>query len=137
MWISIIIIALLIIGLIIFIRTKNEEAAETFNEQTTGEIQVENNAVLIKILIGGIILLIIGMVVYKIFSDRSIGSGGESSNSSVAAFVPIWIAVFIPFLVRKKKDKNFKEVADKNTKLVSILIGLLLAGIFVFLFFNR
>ena len=86
-------------------------------------------------LITGLIFLIV-LVTY-IFT-RSSTEKSSSSGTSPAAFIPIWVAVFIPLLASKKKGKPKTTPQQKRllTMLV-ILTVLVVIGTIVLVLLNK
>jgi len=90
------------------------------------------------------IAIIVGLVVPLIIKYKLKNSGLESddkSSWSMFSMIPIWVAVFVPIMIKKNKLKT--DLNDKDQlqtkKLISLIItGLvvLIAGI-VFFFFNE
>lgn len=88
------------------------------------------------------IALLIGIAVPLIIKSKLKGTGIETDdNSSWSMFsmIPIWVAVFVPIMVKKNKLKTDPNDKDQlqTKKLISLIItGLivLIAGIVFFLF---
>jgi len=65
----------------------------------------------ILIIVVGLQFLIIGATLFFVLQNKG-GGGGNSSDSSASSFIPflpVWIAVFIPILVLRKKEQTEGE----------------------------
>ena len=88
-----------------------------------------------------VVLLFAGVAGFGIFyylRKESIGSGEiRESASSFFPFIPIWIAIFIPALI-KKKNKNQEQTEKQKRAMIIILIAtlvLVVAGLAAWLFY--
>ena len=70
-----------------------------------------------------VVLQIVLLLITFVFLRNKPGSGGTG-----ASFVPIWIAVFIPFLARKNKSKD-PGIQEKILWIALGLAVLVLLGI--------
>lgn len=102
------------------------------------EKKKNDNKKYVKLIIVGALCFVIGVGLFLYFMLRSqgqsSGGGGDDNKSSFVTMVPIFTAVWIPFIVTKSKEKNLKK---KEWKLVLVVIGVVLAllsaGILAFL----
>ncbi len=89
------------------------------------------------------IALIIGVVVTIIAKKTSNASGASEDSDSWSAIymIPIWVAVFIPIISQKKKNKLQNQAKDplQKKQLFLLIIGMLLlvTGVFITIFFNE
>ncbi|PIR07322.1 MAG: hypothetical protein COV55_00265 [Candidatus Komeilibacteria bacterium CG11_big_fil_rev_8_21_14_0_20_36_20] len=91
------------------------------------------------IIAAGVILLVIGFIV---FNEKRIQAGGKTDDSFFP-LIPIWIAISIPLLVQKKKNREnrkkeltaLQKAAAKNFLIVLLLLGLAFGVLMAFLVF--
>lgn len=93
------------------------------------KLEKAKRAKLIIFLAFGLIgVLVIGTIVYK-------AKGGESGGGSVsgAAMIPIWVAIFVPLMVAKKKKEKEGQKHEPLTerKKKFLLYALLFVGLMV------
>jgi cytochrome bd-type quinol oxidase subunit 2 len=107
---------------------KNSENPEDLEEKT------ENKR---KIKIGLLVAVLIGVVLTIILKERGVISSNSDSDFNVAVFIPIWVAVFVPFIVNQKKKRlGNSEISDSQKRIALIIGTLLLLFAFGFLIFN-
>lgn len=86
----------------------------------------DNDKQRIKIIIGIAVLLAGFGVMAFLFFDKGVDIGREDGDSptSFFSYIPIWIAIFIPFIIAKKK----KKLGNKPTEDQKRILGLIVAG---------
>lgn len=92
-----------------------------------------------KLLITGIIVLILavgGTIAMIMLNEKEIAATDSTDGTSFAAFIPIWIAVFVPFLARRKKEPATKKQKKILAIVFALTLGLVL-GTLVFWFLAR
>ena len=78
----------------------------------------------------GLVVLGVGVTIY--FNKKS---GGGDSDRNFSTMIPIWIAVFVPFMASKKKQKTLNS---KQKKLMTfVILGIVLALLLVTFFLAR
>jgi len=126
--IAIIVFAVLL-GVAIAIIINRKEGENVENQEIIDQEQEKEQRTrkIIMIILGA--LVVAGLIAYFLFA-RKIGDSPRPSSdddSSIVTFVPVWMAVLIPFIVRRNK----KKVSSREQKAIIILI---LAGVLIFLF---
>jgi len=92
------------------------------------------NKILLSATVG---LVLLAVVVTMVFWKKGSGNGGGGDDdTSIAPFIPIWVAVFIPLFARRKKE----PLTGGRKKIVIaalILTALLVLGTLVFVLMAR
>lgn len=121
---------------------KLQQSFENSSRPITAGGSDEDHKKRIKILILALaIAIFIGAVVYYIFREDGFSGSGKAN---IASMIPIWVAVFIPILVNKKKpsDQNkFQKISlgENVGRMLLLLAGvfILLIGVVIFVFYNK
>lgn len=75
-------------------------------------------------------LLAIGIVVFMLIDGHQTSS--NSDNSSKIIFLPVWLAILLPIIVARKKQKPISEDQKRAfIVLASIILGLTLLTIYL------
>jgi len=109
---------LVVLGMVIAIRNNKilENDRSMYDQEEPDENKTRQKIALVVLVVA---LFVVGIVIFI-----KSGSGGEySDDGSIAAFVPIWVAVWVPFMNKKKKQPT--ETQKKI--LIIILLGTVLA----------
>lgn len=140
--IAVSIVLLLLAVIFIMVRQAQEKAQHKSgntapsNSQpfgVNGQDQTKQKKLVMVVILGAMVA--IGLVVYYIFrGDKS----GGSDDGSFFPFIPIWVAIFIPLLANKKKDKQNLTDTQKRALVILVALGVLiaLAGVFFGWFMN-
>lgn len=106
--------------------------------QSMEPLKPDNNRNRIAIIVS-IALLVVGaaaLVMFYLIREESINTGEiKDSTSSFLPFIPIWIAIFIPSLLKKKNQKPDEK---QKRALLAVVIGtlvLVLAGLAAWLYY--
>lgn len=118
-----ILIFLLIIAMIIFRFREEKEISENSQNPEDLEEKMENKR---KIKIGLLVAVLIGVILTIILKERGVISSDSDSDFNVAVFVPIWIAVFVPFIANQKKKRLKNSEVSEEQKRIALIIGILL-----------
>ncbi|NIP32477.1 hypothetical protein GWN26_03055 [Candidatus Saccharibacteria bacterium] len=89
-----------------------------------------------KLLIIGLIALLIavaGTIVFLILNGKGDVATESTDGSSFVTFIPIWVAVFVPFLARRKKELPQKKEKIKLAIIVSLTAALVIGTIILWL----
>lgn len=88
-----------------------------------GKEPVRKSIVIALIVLGTLLLL--GGVLFAVMSGRGGGEKStEDSSSDWISFLPIWVAVFVPTIIRKKSGEQ--KLNPKEQRLL-LIIGIALA----------
>lgn len=83
----------------------------------------------VAIVIGLLVLLLGGGVALFVYTSEGGGANGSDDAASFIPFIPIWIAVFIPFIYRNKK-KALSDNQKRARVLLAAALGILVATTF-------
>ena len=112
------------------IRELKDRAGGKTNKEPLSDLAKKKIMILVGLLIVGI-----GLAVFIYINKSGSGTGkSDSSGASIASFIPIWIAIFIPIIVAQKKNK--KELSKNRKMLLMALVGLtvlLVLGTIIFI----
>lgn len=108
-------------------------------ESELGDVLSESNK---RIMLSAVLALTVAVVVGTIVMTGGSGRGtGETSDSgsSFVPFLPIWIAIFVPIIVNRRRSRIGDEKASEERRVILIVLGLLcLIGVAVaFFLMNR
>lgn len=113
---------------------------QNHQNQSMQPLKPDNDRNKIAIIIG-VVLLAAGIAGFGIFyylKKESIGSNEITKSArSFFPFIPIWVAIFIPALI-KKKNKNQEQTEKQKRAMIIILIAslvLVVAGVAAWLFY--
>lgn len=133
----IIIVGLIVAILAVIFNRWSEREQEQSQASSQDSDQSKNLPTPTKIgIIAGLVALAVGIVVAYMFIREGNAGKGESSGASIATFVPIWVAIMIPFMVSKNKQQ---ATVNQKKVLILLAIGLILMtalGVFLFLKVN-
>jgi len=109
-----------------------DQNSENQHKQSMEPVKPDNNRNRITIIVS-IALLVVGAaagIIFYLIRKESISTGEfKDSARSFFPFIPIWIAIFIPSIFRKKKQ-NANEKQKRAMIITAILsLILVLAGI--------
>lgn len=135
---AIIAVAVVLIAVIIWrIKEQHADAAASHASTSAGVAGAEEHTLanerdkkqaLFFVFLG---LAVAAVVAALVFKDG--GGTGDSDNSAIAPFLPIWIAIWIPFMNKKnKKDASF----DNKKQLKYAILALIAASAIGFLVYE-
>ncbi len=120
----------------------NEEIKNKENElHNNPDIkQEEKDKIFVKkmkiLLVIGLTAFLLAGIFFFIITDKPGHSSGSSDDdsTSMAFFIPIWTAIFIPIIAAKRKKEGKVMTTTKQKKVLMIILGLttLLVGLTVF-----
>ena len=100
---------------------KHPGPLEDLEKQST-----QNNNPRIAIIIAVLVLFLGGGIAMFVYMSES-GSSNPEEAFAFIPFLPIWIAIFIPFFIKKKKQGTTGKNRDRIIVFVAVGIAVLIA----------
>jgi len=107
-------VLLAIVMVVINMIRRNTESDKTLNNAShVDDAALDENTRRNKLMIIGLVMLIVGVLVFVFLNERGIGTVDEkeSGGFNVATMISVWIAIFVPAisLVRKRIKKSYQR----------------------------
>ena len=126
-YIVILIFVIGILAVIITLRQKKEldqvesnQPPQEVSPQPHDQINKQHKTqVIIAVIVGALVLA--GIIAFVLTNKP--GSGDGSRDTSFISYLPIWVAVFIPLLAKKKKQSA--SVNRQKLLIIAVILGIL------------
>ena len=115
---------ILVVGVLAFRKISEREDVPTVSSATKPEDEETARRKKILLVVGLAVLIAFGVAAMLAGKTRGGTDSGGSSGSSVAFFA-VWMAIFVPLLVRRKRKQG--GLTDDQKRVAMLLVGLTVA----------